>query len=265
MRREPIEVVGVEADGIATGQRFTCARDGGRVLCWGDNVAGQLGVGWWMPPVPEEPIEVPRLDDADAISLGHIHACARRSAGAVSCWGGNQYGQSWPPERSDGIAPPVGVSDLPGDVVEVQAGYEHTCARTGRGDVLCWGAGRPPAVDAGEPTLLPWPPVPVAGLDDVTALSSGLYHDCAVRRDGGVWCWGDNSARQLGDGTNEPRREPVRVVGLPPVVAVSAGGGHSCALTAAAEVYCWGNNAAGQLGDGTTLERDAPVRFRHVP
>src|SRR6185437_575358 len=47
-----------------------------------------------------------------------------------------------------------------------------------------------------------------------TAGTAGKMHACAVRPGGGVECWGDNSAGQLGNGTNNVSAKGVNVSGL---------------------------------------------------
>lgn len=81
-------------------------------------------------------------------------------------------------------------------------------------------------------------------------------HTCALAHDGRVWCWGENSLRQLGDSDAEgdagpgtipdlDRGTPVPVRGLPGrAVDVSAGHDHTCAVVEAGDVYCWGLNVA---------------------
>jgi alpha-tubulin suppressor-like RCC1 family protein len=66
-------------------------------------------------------------------------------------------------------------------------------------------------------------------------VSAGGYYTCALKTDGTVICWGDNTYGQ----TTVP-------VGLASVAQVSAGGGHTCALKTDGTVVCWGQNDAGQ-------------------
>ena len=94
----------------------------------------------------------------------------------------------------------------------------------------------------------------------VTQISGGSAHTCAVTTAGGAKCWGDNSYGQLGDGTTTNRTTPVAVSGLSSgVAAVTAGGNSTCAIATSGAVQCWGHNADGKLGDGTTTNRKTPV------
>ena len=147
--------------------------------------------------------------------------------------------------------------------VSVAAGNGHTCAVTSAGVVWCWGANWAGQLGDGTNTsrLTPVSVSPRLPPLDVIAVTAGDGHTCAVTRAGAVWCWGDNRAGQLGDGTTTTRPTPVAVSGLGDsvVVAVAAGWGHTCAVTSAGAVLCWGSNADGQLGDGTTTDRLTPV------
>lgn len=95
--------------------------------------------------------------------------------------------------------------------------------------------------------------------DSVNALAAGKQYVCAVRDSGTVWCWGEGSAGQLGDGEGSDSAVPVQVSGLTGVVEVAAGELHACARTSAGVVSCWGEGAEGQLGDGELSGSDVPV------
>jgi len=81
---------------------------------------------------------------------------------------------------------------------------------------------------------------------EVTQVTAGGAHSCAVDDSGGVRCWGDNAQGALGDGTTTNRSAPVSVGGIVDATAVAAGADHSCALRAAGDVLCWGDETNGK-------------------
>jgi alpha-tubulin suppressor-like RCC1 family protein len=96
-------------------------------------------------------------------------------------------------------------------------------------------------------------PAQVSGLTNITAISAGWFHILALRADGTVWAWGNNSNGELGDGT------PVQVLNVSNIVSVSGGDSHSSALAADGAVWKWGLNDLGELGNGTTNAVANPV------
>ncbi len=93
----------------------------------------------------------------------------------------------------------------------------------------------------------------------IVDVSSGSEHSCAVRTNGAVWCWGDNRAGQLGNGTTTSHDVPAPVLGIEDAVDVECGGDYTCALHATGHLSCWGDNGMGELGDGTTISTAVPV------
>jgi alpha-tubulin suppressor-like RCC1 family protein len=90
-----------------------------------------------------------------------------------------------------------------------------------------------------------------------------------------VWCWGDNTYGQTGDGTTNgdqgtsARLSPVQVVGLSDpstahVVALAGADDHHCALKTDGSVWCWGWNIAGEIGDGASSYNYQSVRTTPV-
>ena len=79
--------------------------------------------------------------------------------------------------------------------------------------------------------------------NDVKAISVGgiLEHSVAIRIDGTLWAWGNNSGFQLGDGTQEERDNPIQIGTNRNWAAVSAGPGYTIAIRTDGTLWTWGN------------------------
>lgn len=76
-----------------------------------------------------------------------------------------------------------------------------------------------------------------------------------------LYCWGDNTDGQLGNGSTSAQTTPTKVVGLTNVTSVAMGSYDytssadtsvtTCAVSNS-ELYCWGNNLFNQAGDAST-------------
>ncbi len=241
---------------VSSGSNHTCAikTDGG-LYCWGRNHYGQLGDGTTTgkntPPLS------PVLTEVKEVSLGAYCTCAVKTDGGLYCWGYNGYGQLGN-GASSGYKKSPPLSPVLTEVKEVSLGIEHTCAVKTDGGLYCWGLNDYGQLGDGTNTndrnTPPLSPV----LTDVKDVSLGDTHTCAVKTDGGLYCWGRNSSGQLGDGTTAGKLSPPLGPVLTDVKGVSLNGYYTCAVKTDSGLYCWGSNVFGQLGDGTTSTRITP-------
>jgi alpha-tubulin suppressor-like RCC1 family protein len=268
----PVDVSGLTSGvaAVSAGYYHACAlTTAGGVKCWGDNTHGGLGDGTTSGSAT--PVEVSGLSSGvESIATGldhslHGHSCALTTAGAVKCWGDNQFGELGDGTTTDRLTP-VAVSGLTSGVAALFAGGTATCAVMTTGGAKCWGHN-----DAGQlgdgTTTDRSTPVDVMGLSSgvsTMALSQssadeaiGSSHTCAVTTAGGVKCWGYNGQGQLGDGTTgDNRLTPTDVSGLNAgMVGVGVTFWSGCAISAAGGMKCWGS----EVGDGTTNARPTPV------
>ncbi|MEO8367842.1 MAG: BACON domain-containing carbohydrate-binding protein [Candidatus Solibacter sp.] len=193
----------------------------------------------------------------DKIAAGMDHTFQLRGDGTVWAWGRNSFGQLGDGTLTDRLRP-VQVIGLTG-VVSIAGGGYHSLALKSDGTVWSWGYGVSGQLGFGSATSNQMTPIQVSGLTGVVAIAGGFEHSLAVKIDGTVWAWGNNTFGQLGDATTTQRLAPVQVAGLTGVTRVSGGGDHSLALKRDGTVWAWGWNLYGQLGDGTTTQRESPV------
>jgi len=241
---------------IAASGGHTCALlFDGDVWCWGNNRYGQLGDG--TTENRDTPVQILQLGGMRSLTAGGNHTCAIDENGQMLCWGWNHYGQLGVEDRSQQTVP-VAVDWLPGDVVDMGLGWQHTCVVLETGEIACWGAN-----DYGQVWNDWQSPQSADGCGQTKVykpLDSGGFHSCAITEDGRTVCWGSNDLGQLGIGTRNPSAAPVVVESLGRnAVSVATGGNQSCALLTDGKMMCWGANFSGELGDGTLLDRMEPA------
>ncbi len=233
----------------------------------GAEVPGGRVAPKWEPKLLENGVPVDAVD----IDGKAAHACAVTRPGGAKCWGRNQDGQlGTGRSTSVPVSFPQDVLGLHRKVLDISTGYSHTCALTSEQTVVCWGQNEEGQVGAlttetclGEDFVAPrhrepcsTTPIDVCAdaactekLDNVSDVSAGGGHTCALTTSGGVKCWGDNRVGQLGDGTTDSSHVPVDVTGLEAgVTAIAAGSAHTCAVIVGGDLMCWGQNLSGQLG-----------------
>ncbi|MFO0555455.1 MAG: hypothetical protein U0271_44165 [Polyangiaceae bacterium] len=115
--------------------QHTCARESGTgtLFCWGDNDAGQLGLGFRSEA--ELPTPVTDLSTVTDVAPGFAHTCALED-GVVSCWGDNGSGQLG--VAGMGFPSPV---EVPGatSMIAVGTGTVHSCGYRSPTEIFCWG------------------------------------------------------------------------------------------------------------------------------
>jgi alpha-tubulin suppressor-like RCC1 family protein len=144
------------AASVAAGMRHSCALlQDLRLECWGDNSAGQLGVGrqGYIPFYELEHVELRQAGAiaARAVTAGANHTCALLTTGAVTCWGINAFGALGQGhaagfQAGPTVEEPLVTVDLGRDgesalrALDLSAGVDFTCAVLEDESIKCWGA-----------------------------------------------------------------------------------------------------------------------------
>jgi hypothetical protein len=93
------------------------------------------------------------------------------------------------------------------------------------------------------------------------AVAAGSNFVVAIKSDGTLWAWGDNTSGQLGRGAGPGSPSAVQVSAVTTWTAVTAGKDFALALRSDNTLWAWGNNASGQLGDGSTTTQTFPEQI----
>ncbi|KAA5542949.1 RCC1 domain-containing protein [Adhaeribacter rhizoryzae] len=217
----------------------------GKVYGWGENVnvQSESDISYCATPVNISDYGSLVGKTILKVASGRNHTLAVDLDGKVYAWGGN-YGEL-----------PIEVEGLSG-IKDITVGDSHFMALKIDGIIYVRGNGGYGQLGNGHFDLghyhIPSRSMPVGSLSDITAISAGANHCLAVKSDGTVYAWGDDSYGQLGNDYNHPNghysanlnasAKPQRINNLSEIISVSAGANHSLALKANGTVFTWGSD-----------------------
>lgn len=234
-------------DEVVTGASHACARQGGDVYCWGQDIDGATGHAGTSPAAAG-------VSDALELAAGHYHTCARRGGTQISCWGRNTDGQLGDGTGA-GSSTPV-TFDLPAAATKITAGVSHSCALAA-GFVYCWGDNEVGQIGSGASTDA-MTPVSISLPMLATDIAAGMFHTCAVLADGSLYCWGEGTRYELADGVLANHLSPIEVLPAGSAIAVDAGLLTTFVTTSAGNVQAAGSDQAGVTGTGSTVVFPSP-------
>jgi alpha-tubulin suppressor-like RCC1 family protein len=267
----PVQVQGLSPSApisLSSGSAPCVVTAAGTVECWGLTAEDALA-----------PVVVPNTFGSPVASVSvadgpdpYGFACAVTSPdggtmpGSVECWGSGIKGQLGDGRSVSSPTPVLNACDeLRGAATMVSTSRLglFACA-LGAGLLECWGDNS--YGELGDDTTgsgsLSTPVVVVLPTGvTATAVSAGGTSACAITTGGAVYCWGDNTLGELGNGSSllsSPYPVPVPAL-TSGVTALSAGYSWVCALLEGGTVDCWGDNSVGQLGLGSTQDSRVPA------
>lgn len=245
---------------VSGGYQHTIAvKTNGSLWAWGGGGYAQLGLGNLTSY--SSPKQVGALTNWAFVAGGVFATMAVKTDGTLWGWGSNQ--------GADGIlglgnstsySSPKQVGALT-DWLRVYIGQYATVAVKTNGTLWSWGRNSSGQLGLNN-TVNYSSPKQVGSLTTwLKAAANGYSHMAAVRSDGTLWTWGNNTAGQLGDGTTTTRISPVQVgsgTTWSDVVITYSSAGSTCAIKTDGTLWTWGSNAQGQLGLGNLTDYSSP-------
>ena len=231
-------------------------RDDGTLWAWGDNQYGQLGDGTTTDR------NVPTAVSGSSytqLAAGLYHSLALRADGIVYSWGRNNSGQLGSGGTTDRSSP-AAVSGLAA-CVQLAAAERHSLALQANGQLAGWGNNASGQLGTGTPALSVAAPTITGTALPTRSTAMGGNFSLAVRANGTLLAWGDNSAGQLARSPASLAYStlPLQIGSDNDWVMVAAGTSFALALKADGRLYAWGANRYGQLGASTNNGTNTPV------
>ena len=207
-----------------------------------------------------------------SITAGESTTCGLTAEGEAYCWGSGRSGEL-------GVDPATGrcesvIGDLHDYYIRqtfrcsavplrvatglrftaLSGGSGHVCGLTAAGAVFCWGDNTNGSLGGGATGGTCPTPVRVAGGAVFRSISAGRGTTCGVSATNEGYCWGNNFAGILGNGSTANSSVPTPVTGGLSFARIDLTYAHACGITTGGAAYCWGRNIYGELGAEVGLQ-----------
>jgi len=144
---------------------------------------------------------------------------------------------------------------------QVSCGGNFTAAIKTDGSLWVWGQGADGKLGTNDIITRSTPVTTFAGGNDWKQVSCGFFHTAAIKTDGSLWTWGNNTVGgALGINNTTTRSTPVTTfTGGNNWKQVACGTYFTTAIKTDGTLWTWGYNNFGFLGLNDTISRNIPV------
>ncbi|KAG4176044.1 hypothetical protein ERO13_A11G224808v2 [Gossypium hirsutum] len=251
---------------------------------WGNGDFGRLGVGTLDSQWSPKPINCSSFhhQSLKSIACGGAHTLFLTETGRVYATGLNDFGQLGSSDLIKYSREPVEVSGLAKGIVQIAAGYHHSCAITVDGELYMWGKNSSGQLGLGKKAAKAvHRPTKVECLSGLTIklAALGSEHTVAVTDGGEALSWGAVASGRLGHGlessifgflTSNSEYTPRLIKKLEGirVKRVAAGLLHSACIDGIAEtgsLFVFGDKVVANLGFGEAKNATMPSMINTLP
>ena len=225
---------------------------------WGNNYFGQLGLN--STAKFSSPVQVGIFTSWLSIATFGNNSAAINASGQLWVWGSNSYGllgDNTSTHKSSPVQTVAGGSTWE----QVAVGKNHMAAIKSDSTLWLWGSNRYGKLGDSTTVHRSSPVQTISGGTDWSQVACGDDHTAAIKTNGSLWLWGNNSFGQMGNSSTVDTSSPIQtIVAGTDWEQVCAGNNFTTAIKTDYTLWSWGKNDLGQLSINTTLNISSPVQ-----
>jgi alpha-tubulin suppressor-like RCC1 family protein len=262
---------------VTTGTQFTCALTvTKKAYCWGLGTGGALGNNAAANsnlPVAVNTSGITGSTNFASLYSADSHSCAIMDDNATYCWGAGSHGRlgyGGTTQKNLPFAPDTNAIGGFTNFKSLSLGDSHTCGITNLDTLYCWGSnssgqiGNAATTDALTPTA-----VAFGATTTVKLVSAGSTSTCAQKTDNGIYCWGDGTYGQLGNGVSTAiTSSPIAATATSGLdlanISSFTGNEGFCVRNALGDMRCWGASEYQQLGNNANASGPVKVNTSNL-
>jgi trimeric autotransporter adhesin len=244
---------------VSGGNTYTAAiKTDGTLWTWGLGTSGQLGNAT-ITNVSTPVTTFAGGTNWKQVSAGSLHCAAIKTDGTLWTWGNGTNGRLGNAVTTN-VSTPVTTFAGGTNWKQVSTGSFHTAAVKTDGTLWTWGNGTNGQLGDNTITSKSIPVTTFAGGTDWKQVAGGGRHTAAIKTDGTLWAWGQNTYGQLGDNTITSKSIPVTTfAGGTNWKQVAGSVLGTTAIKTDGTLWSWGGNAYGDRGTNDVTNKSTPV------
>jgi alpha-tubulin suppressor-like RCC1 family protein len=229
---------------------------------WGNNENGKLGTN----DATQRNTPVTTFAGGTtwkSVSAGFYNTVVIKTDGSLWIWGRNAVGELGINNTTNRSTP---VTTFAGgnNWKQVSCGNNHTAATKTDGSLWTWGYNNEGQLGINNTDQKNTPVTTFAGGTNWKQVACGVNNTAAIKTDGSLWVWGNNTLGKLGTNDATQRNTPVTTFAggtnwKQVFVGKGSGDSHTVAVKTDGTLWTWGRGQQGQLGINVAENRSTPV------
>ncbi|MGQ4006462.1 regulator [Francisellaceae bacterium CB300] len=193
------------------------------------------------------------------ISKSSDYNCEYNASGQLRCW---KYKIREVQDKNSGISKKI-LADYNNrkQMKDVSSGDDFNCALDSGNEAFCWGSNKRGQLGTEAVTKVSKEPIKVDSEVEFKKIYTKAHYACGLDLGGHVYCWGDGSNGEVGNGKKGKFNTPQKVETDRIFSRLSMARTYTCGVEKLTNnIYCWGKGTK-DLSSSINLDSSIPIKI----